>query len=89
MLACPIRYRVSSTVALTRACNALATGHIVDGAGWPLCINSTRRICEQHAYLDPWGTPATYSEAQLRHIVDFATARGVRVMVEFDLPGEL
>eukprot|EP01052_Picozoa_sp_SAG31_P006745 SAG31_NODE_313_length_17858_cov_34.811307_11_plen_212_part_00 len=63
--------------------------HIVDGGGWPLCINSTRTICEQEAYQDPWGAPATYTEAQLRHLVGFATARGVRVMPEFDLPGHI
>jgi hypothetical protein len=55
--------------------------HIVDGDGWPLCINSTQHICEQEAYVDPWGKPAVYTEAQLRHLVAFATARGVRVQV--------
>ena len=54
----------------------------MDGGGWPLCLNSTQSICDQEAYIDPYGTPATYTEAQLRHLVDFATARGVRIMPE-------
>jgi N-acetyl-beta-hexosaminidase len=32
---------------------------------------------------------AAYSEQQLRHIVGYAAERGVRVMVEFDLPGHI
>lgn len=35
------------------------------------------------------GAPAIYTPAQLRHIVAFATARGVRVIPEFDLPGHI
>ena len=56
----------------------------MDGGGWPLCLNSTQSICDQEAYIDPYGTPATYTEAQLRHLVEFATARGVRIMPESD-----
>jgi N-acetyl-beta-hexosaminidase len=41
------------------------------------------------AYTDPFGTPAVYTEAQLRHVSAFARARGVRIMVEVDLPGHI
>jgi len=63
--------------------------HIVDGDGWPLCINATQRVCDQHAYLDPSGERAGYTKAQLVDVVEFARARGVRVMPEFDLPGHI
>ena len=39
--------------------------HIVDDDGWPLCLESTREVCEQHAYTDPWGQRAIYSVADL------------------------
>ena len=63
--------------------------HLVDGDGWPLCINATKAVCDQHAYRDPFGTQASYSAEDLKGVVAFATARGVRVVPEFDLPGHL
>ena len=63
--------------------------HIVDGDGWPLCINATQRVCDQHAYVDFSGERAGYTKEQLAGVVEFARARGVRVMPEFDLPGHI
>ena len=64
--------------------------HIVDGDGWPLCINATKRVCEQQAYADlASGTVAAYTAADLEYVVAFAHARGVRVVPEFDLPGHI
>ena len=47
----------------------------MDGDGWALCINSTQSVCEKQAYTDPFGTRAAYSAVELRHVVDFASAR--------------
>jgi hexosaminidase len=63
--------------------------HIVDGDGWPLCLNSTLRVCQKAAYRDPWGELFAYQPSDLRSIVAFAHARGVRVVPEFDLPGHI
>ena len=63
--------------------------HIVDSDGWALCLDSLKHVCETQAYRDPFGTPAVYTPAQLHHIVKFATARGVRIIPEFDLPGHI
>lgn len=63
--------------------------HILDNQGWPLCIESTMKVCEQYAFTDPWGTRAGYNRQDLVSVVSYATARGVRILPEIDLPGHI
>jgi hexosaminidase len=61
--------------------------HAVDDASFPLCLDDALPgACEGQGYRDPWGTPLKYDKAWLREFVEYATARGVRIMVELDLP---
>lgn len=46
-------------------------------------------ICDQYAYFDRHLQPLVYTEADIRGVVAYAKARGVRVVPEFDLPGHI
>lgn len=56
--------------------------HIIDDQSWPL-ITSTMPNCTINGAYVP---EATYSHADVKRIVDYAAARGIRVLVEFDVP---
>lgn len=63
--------------------------HLVDGDGWPLCLQTTLDVCQKFGYKDKWGNLAAYYPADLKKVVTYARARGVRVLPEFDLPGHI
>jgi hexosaminidase len=61
--------------------------HATDDASFPICLDdSLPGTCEAQSYRDPWGTPLVYSKAWLRDFIAYANARGVRIMLELDLP---
>lgn len=57
--------------------------HIVDSSSFPYCSAMFPGLCEKGAY----SPRATFTADQLKSLVDFAEARGVRIMPEFDMPG--
>ena len=63
--------------------------HITEYYGWRLASRKYPQIAEKGFY-DPLGNRhrgKCYSQAEFREIVDYAFARGVTVMPEFDVPG--
>merc|ERR1712216_178169 len=60
--------------------------HMSDDETFPLCLDTLPGLCEQ-VYRDPWGNPAKYDKSFASELVNYARQRGVRVMLELDLPG--
>ena len=83
-----------SPAILKRAVDTMAASHLnvlhwhaTDDASFPLCLDdSLPGACESNTYRDPWGVAMTYGKQWLKEFVQYATARGVRIMVELDLP---
>jgi hexosaminidase len=62
--------------------------HISDDQSFPLCLTSAPQLCAVAAYRDrKTGDSLNYTTADVRDLVAFAAARGVRVIPELDLPG--
>eukprot|EP01047_Picozoa_sp_COSAG01_P011724 COSAG01_NODE_515_length_16042_cov_8.646553_10_plen_362_part_00 len=57
--------------------------HIVDSQSFPYVSTQFKGLSAKGAY----SQRATYTPDQLKHLVDYAEARGVRIMPEFDMPG--
>ncbi|RPA83068.1 hypothetical protein BJ508DRAFT_78474 [Ascobolus immersus RN42] len=73
-----------------RTINALAMNkmnrlhfHVTDSQSWPLEIPSMPDLATKGRYF----AGATYSPADLQGILDYASDRGVQVIVEIDMPG--
>ena len=63
--------------------------HITEYYGWRLASKKYPQV-EKNGYYDPLGNRhrgKCYSQAEFRDIVEYAHARGVTVMPEFDVPG--
>ncbi len=63
--------------------------HITEYYGWRLASKKYPQV-EKNGYYDPLGNRhhgKCYSQSEFREIVDYAFARGVTVMPEFDVPG--
>ena len=63
--------------------------HLTEYYGWRLQSKRYPEI-EQKAYYDPLGNRHRgkfYTQEEVRELVDYAYARGVTVMPEFDIPG--
>jgi len=63
--------------------------HITEYYGWRLASKKYPQV-ERNGYYDPLGNRhygKFYSQAEFREVVDYAFARGVTVMPEFDVPG--
>ncbi len=58
--------------------------HIVDDQSFPLVLESLPRLSEEGAF-DP--ELAVYEKTDIREIIEFAEARGIRVVPEIDIPG--
>ena len=63
--------------------------HLTDDQSFPLCLDAQPQLCQLSAYHDHTGAPRNYTPAVITDIVAFATARGVRVVPELDLPVRL
>jgi hexosaminidase len=62
--------------------------HLTDDQSFPLCLDAQPELCRLSQYHNVvTGAPQNYTPASIRDIVGYATARGVRVMPELDLPG--
>jgi hexosaminidase len=61
--------------------------HITDDQSFPLCLTSYPQLCQAGAYFDAYGKRMTFTTEQVKGVVSYATARGVRVTPELDLPG--
>ncbi|MCM1067749.1 MAG: beta-N-acetylhexosaminidase [Muribaculaceae bacterium] len=75
--------------------------HLTDGAGWRLEVPAYPRLTEvgskldyTHRFVTPeqWdsiypGWRAYYTAPEVRHIIDYARDRGIKVMPEIDVPG--
>ena len=57
--------------------------HAVDGDAFPIRSDAFPQLAEMGAY----SPVATYSKEQVAAVVDHARFRGVRIVVEFDVPG--
>lgn len=57
--------------------------HIVDAQSFPIVSRTYPRLSEAAS----WTPHSVYSFADVRQVVDFAKARGIRVVPEFDTPG--
>ncbi|KAJ2162972.1 Glucosamine-6-phosphate isomerase (Glucosamine-6-phosphate deaminase) (GNPDA) (GlcN6P deaminase) [Coemansia sp. RSA 552] len=57
--------------------------HIVDSQSWPIESRTFPGLQVQGAY----SPQMTYSYDDIRHVLEYATARGIRVIPEFDVPG--
>lgn len=58
--------------------------HVIDAQSFPLEVADFPLLAERGAYAYPY---ATYSPAEVREIRDYAHERGVRVVMEADMPG--
>ncbi|ORY26256.1 glycoside hydrolase superfamily [Naematelia encephala] len=57
--------------------------HITDSNSWPLDLSTHPELAQAGAY-----SPSDiYSEADIRHIIQYAGDRGIDVMLEIDTPG--
>lgn len=56
--------------------------HLVDSQSWPVALESY-----PHMIKDAYSNDEVYSKNDLKYIVDYARARGVRVIPEIDMPG--
>lgn len=56
--------------------------HIVDSQSWPLQIQAYPQMTQ-----DAYSSKETYSHDDVRSIITYAKARGVRVVPEIDMPG--
>lgn len=56
--------------------------HIVDSQSWPLQIQAYPQMTQ-----DAYSAKETYSQDDVRGIIAYARARGVRVIPEIDMPG--
>lgn len=56
--------------------------HIVDSQSWPLQLLSYPEMTK-----DAYSSQEVYDQDTIRHIVDYARTKGVRVIPEIDLPG--
>ncbi|KAF2871048.1 glycoside hydrolase superfamily [Massariosphaeria phaeospora] len=56
--------------------------HIIDSQSWALEIHAYPDMTE-----DAYSTREIYSQADVKEIVEYAAARGVRVIPEIDMPG--
>lgn len=61
--------------------------HLSDDQSFPLCLASAPQLCAVAAYRDRTGAPLNYTTTDVRDLVAFAAARGVRIIPELDLPG--
>ncbi|SPN96955.1 related to beta-hexosaminidase precursor [Cephalotrichum gorgonifer] len=59
--------------------------HMTDSQSWPLEIPAMPKLAEKGSY----GKGMTYSPADLAHIQEYASHRGVQVIVEIDMPGHI
>jgi hexosaminidase len=57
--------------------------HIVDAQSWPIQINAYPQMTAKGAY----SAKQVYSQADVRGIIAYARARGVRIIPEIDMPG--
>jgi hypothetical protein len=80
---------------IKRAIDAMAAAkmnalhwHVADDQSFPLCLDAAPQLCAASAFRDhATGAPRNYSTAAVRDLVAYATARGVRIVPEIDLPG--
>ncbi|KAF6059869.1 Glycosyl hydrolase 20, catalytic domain family protein [Candida albicans] len=56
--------------------------HLADSQSWPVALESY-----PHMIKDAYSNDEVYSKNDLKYIVDYARARGVRVIPEIDMPG--
>jgi hexosaminidase len=56
--------------------------HIIDAQSWPVHVNAYPEMT-----VDAYSQRETYTHADLRKILDYAHARGIRVVPEIDMPG--
>lgn len=56
--------------------------HIVDSQSWPLQIQTYPQMTQ-----DAYSTKETYSQDDVRGLIAYARARGVRIIPEIDMPG--
>eukprot|EP00040_Diaphanoeca_grandis_P029151 m.169924 g.169924 ORF g.169924 m.169924 type:complete len:677 (-) comp31597_c0_seq1:8-2038(-) len=62
--------------------------HLTDDQSFPLCLDSHPELCKLSQYRSRVdGSPQNYTSVVIHDIVAYATARGVRVVPELDLPG--
>ena len=62
--------------------------HLTDDQSFPLCLDSQPQLCRLSQFRDHvTGAPQNYTPAAIADVVGYATARGVRVIPELDLPG--
>lgn len=59
--------------------------HITDTHSFPLQLKSVPELAQYGAY----STEKTYSPEDVRHLVDYARVRGVKVLPEFDAPAHV
>ena len=61
---------------------------MTDDQSFPLCLDSHPQLCQLSQYRDHIsGAPQNYTSSSIRDLVAYATARGVRIVAELDLPG--
>ena len=56
--------------------------HMVDDQSWPIEMDVYPQMTK-----DTWGASLTYSHDDIRNIISYARARGIRVIPEIDMPG--
>jgi hexosaminidase len=84
-----------SVTTIKRAIDAMAASkmnnlhwHLTDDQSFPVCLISHPELCQAAAYRNrATGALMFYSTADIKDIVSYADARGVRVTPELDLPG--
>lgn len=60
--------------------------HFTDDQSFPVASTQWPKLSGAGAFRDAHGTPLTYTHDDLRRLVAFATARGVILVPEFDMP---
>lgn len=80
---------------IKRAIDAMAAAkmnalhwHLTDDQSFPLCLDAHPQLCglsQYHSRVD--GSPENYTSADIKDVVAYGTARGVRIVPELDLPG--
>jgi len=61
--------------------------HLTDNQSWPYASEAYPELSEQGAYRACARAPCVYRASDIRRIVEQARLRGIRVIVEVDLPG--
>lgn len=59
--------------------------HVIDSQSWPLEVPALPRLAEQGAFRKG----LTYSPGDVAAIYEYATHRGVEVIMEIDMPGHM